>query len=532
MHNGLILARESAAPFTAPAWPQAESRTEPDSTPLPDSPGAAATCCAIVLAGRRAEADTMQQLRNGHGKAMAMMLGKPMLAHVIEALAKSGMVQEIVISAQVDLTTDPRLVAAAGGIALRHAPAQDSVCASVRKAYAMAGGQALVTTADNPLLQAETVQNFLRGATAHEGLAVGLVAKSVIRAKYPASKRTYYRFQDTAVSGANLFYLRGPKAPMVLDFWRQVEAHRKRPWRVLRSFGWGTVLGMALGQFRLQEGFERASHVIGCPVRPQLLEEPEAAMDVDSPKDFIAAEAILRDRQQERDEITPDRAASGAQGVAVFDLDRTLTRRGTFTPFLQSTRSGVVSRSVLMLRLLRHMVLYKARRISRLELKNRMLAATFRGRTPADIEGFAQRFARRVLDTGLRDGCTLALAMHKMEGDTMVLATASVDLYARHIAAGLGFDDVICTKTVFSEKEVMPVRIDGDNCYGASKLLRLRDRLLAGGTLDRGQVFVSFYSDHHADMPLLEWADTPVVVSPGIRTHAMAVNRQMAIVEW
>ncbi|WP_420428885.1 HAD-IB family hydrolase [Kordiimonas sp.] len=488
-------------------------------------------CTAIILAGRRPESDALQQLKTRHGKAAAMIAGKPMLAHVVRALVRSGLINEIVITSEHNLTGNADIIAAAEGVPLCHVSAQTSVCGSAKAAFSRAGGAALITTADNPLLKPETVRTFIGSAAQHEGFSVGLVSKTTIDEKYPESRRTYYRFGDDAVSGANLFYLRGENAGAALDFWQAIEANRKRPWRILRAFGWSTTLGMALRRFSLSQGFARASHIIGCPIKQHLLQDAEAAMDVDKPDDFIAAEAILKARQG-----TTQKPGKGAEktreSFAVFDLDRTLTRYGTFTPFLLSTRKGMIARMFLMLRLLRHMALYKAGGISRLELKNRMLAITFRGMTPSEIEAAARRFATSILEDGLRDGCMLALAMHKMEGDTMVLATASIDLYARHMADGLGFDHLVCTKTTYTEGDTTPVRIAGDNCYGSGKYLRLRDVVLKGDARTREQVFISFYSDHHADMPILEWADVPVMVSPGIRTHAMAVNRQMKIVEW
>ncbi|WP_020400204.1 HAD-IB family hydrolase [Kordiimonas gwangyangensis] len=488
---------------------------------------------AIVLAGERPERDMLGAQGGIHGKAMAPIAGKPMIAHVVATLARSGLVGEILISSNSDLTGEAELTHAAAGIPLRHVPTRTTICSSVKAAYDCVpkGRGALVTTADNPLLSVEALSDFIMAAAGHDGLSLGLVPDHVIRAKYPTSKRTYYRFRDAAVSGANLFYFRGDAATNVLGFWERAESHRKKPWKILSAFGWGTVMGMALRRLSLKDGFARAGKVVGCPVNAHLLKEAEAAMDVDSPRDFVAAERILVDRMKHT--RGPQKwGGSGTQSFAVFDLDRTLTKRGTFTPFLLSTRKGMVARSVLMLRLLRHMILYKAKRISRLELKNRMLTLAFKGFSEQEIEAASARFAQKTVAKGLRPGAELALAMHRMEGDTMVLATAAIDLYVHAIANALGFECVVCTGTTFTGDERAPVALSGANCYGDDKFLQLRDALLGTSGLTRDRIFVSFYSDHHTDMPLLEWADVPVVVCPGIKTHSMAVVRQMKIVEW
>jgi HAD superfamily hydrolase (TIGR01490 family) len=523
MHDGLTLAGGQATASHLDAGIEARIATNF----LP------ALSTAIVLAGERPERDSLSLRGGQHGKAMARIAGKPMIAHVIATLARSGLVGEIVISSNADLTGEPEVLAAANGVPLRHAQTRASICQSVKAAYdtLRPGRGALVTTADNPLLSVATLTDFITHAAGHDGFSLGLVPDHVIRARYPESKRTYYRFSDTAVSGANLFYFRGEAAAQVLSFWEKAEAHRKKPWKILSSFGWGTVISMAFRRLSFREGFARAARTIGCSVNAHLLREAEAAMDVDSPRDFIAAERILRERDQEA-RSPENNGRAYVQSFAVFDLDRTITRRGTFTPFLLSTRAGFVARSVLMLRLLRHMLLYKAKRITRLELKNRMLALALNGKSAEEITAIAERFAVRTLDRGIRQGAALALAMHKMEGDTMVLATAATDLYVRPIAKALGFEHIVCTETAFTGQAEQPVEIVGTNCYGDDKFMQLHDALLGTSDLKREQIFVSFYSDHHTDMPLLEWADVAVVVCPGIRTHSKAVNRQMKIVEW
>nr|WP_025896786.1 NTP transferase domain-containing protein [Kordiimonas gwangyangensis] len=363
---------------------------------------------AIVLAGERPERDMLGAQGGIHGKAMAPIAGKPMIAHVVATLARSGLVGEILISSNSDLTGEAELTHAAAGIPLRHVPTRTTICSSVKAAYDCVpkGRGALVTTADNPLLSVEALSDFIMAAAGHDGLSLGLVPDHVIRAKYPTSKRTYYRFRDAAVSGANLFYFRGDAATNVLGFWERAESHRKKPWKILSAFGWGTVMGMALRRLSLKDGFARAGKVVGCPVNAHLLKEAEAAMDVDSPRDFVAAERILVDRMKHT--RGPQKwGGSGTQSFAVFDLDRTLTKRGTFTPFLLSTRKGMVARSVLMLRLLRHMILYKAKRISRLELKNRMLTLAFKASASRRLRPHPQGSHKRRLQKACAPGRSL-----------------------------------------------------------------------------------------------------------------------------
>jgi len=155
----------------------------------------------------------------------------------------------------------------------------------------------LLTTADHALLDAPILDAFLRGADdSGADLAVGFVEKQHLQAAYPESKRTYLHFQGGGYSGANLFALRTPAARGAIEFWRQIEQHRKRPWRLVSAFGFSTLVRFALRTLSLEEGFARASEVLGLRARPVLLPFPHAAIDVDKPADLELVEQILRER--------------------------------------------------------------------------------------------------------------------------------------------------------------------------------------------------------------------------------------------
>ena len=71
-------------------------------------------------------------------------------------------------------------------------------------------------------------------------------------------------------------------------------------------------------------------------------------------------------------------------------------------------------------------------------------------------------------------------------------------------------------------------RIIGRNCYGPEKLRRIRETL----GRDNGHWNVIVYTDHHSDLPLLEWADSPRVVNPSSKLRRVAVERGYQILDW
>ena len=124
-----------------------------------------------------------------------------------------------------------------------------------------------------------------------------MAEKRVIEAKYPDIPRTYYRFSDAAISGANLFYVSGAEGLKAIRFWAYVEQHRKNPLRLFAKFGLVNLALMASKRLSLVQAFERASAKIGCTIKPVLLPHAEAAIDVDKPIDLLIAEAIIARRR-------------------------------------------------------------------------------------------------------------------------------------------------------------------------------------------------------------------------------------------
>ena len=68
--------------------------------------------------------------------------------------------------------------------------------------------------------------------------------------------------------------------------WREVEAERKRPWRLARRLGLATLLDYALGRLTMSAAIARLGRQIG--VEAALVPAPDgrAAIDVDKPEDL------------------------------------------------------------------------------------------------------------------------------------------------------------------------------------------------------------------------------------------------------
>jgi phosphatidylglycerophosphatase C len=197
--------------------------------------------------------------------------------------------------------------------------------------------------------------------------------------------------------------------------------------------------------------------------------------------------------------------------VAAFDVDGTLTTRDCVVPFMRRVAgtSGLVGG---MLRSPGLLVSATARR-DRDALKAASTSVAFRGRDFADVQAEADAFARSVFSDRLRSDVLASMRAHQQSGDTVVLVSASFELYLRPLAGLLRADDVLAVRLEVDDGQLTG-RLEGPNCRGQEKVRRLHEwlDLYAGG---RPAVHVTAYGDSRGDRELLEDADVAHWVGSG-----------------
>lgn len=219
--------------------------------------------------------------------------------------------------------------------------------------------------------------------------------------------------------------------------------------------------------------------------------------------------------------------------LAIYDMDRTITRRATYTPFLlHAARMRAPWRLVALPLVLLSMLAYVLRLISRGRLKE-INHALLLGRrvAPADLARVAESFAEATLAHNIAPGARERIAADKAAGRRLVLATASYRLYAQPIGERLGFDDVIATDSVVGADGYILARIAGENNYGPAKL-RMIEAWMAREGLVRADCRIRFYSDHASDAPVFLWADEPIAVNAHERLARMAHAHGWPALDW
>jgi len=243
---------------------------------------------ALVLAGTRAGGDPLAQRAGVSHKALIEVGGRTMIERVVAALAAVPEVGRIVIASDRPevLSGLPGLAAPACPKPLTVIAAAATPSASVAAALEQAGAPLLVTTADHALLQPGWLREFLDACPAEADVTAALARKDVVLACAPDTQRTYLRFADGEFSGCNLFCLQSPAAIRVVNLWRELEAHRKSPLRMMLQLGVVTALRYRLGSLRLHDALARLEKLSGGKLRIVERTDGRAAIDVDKPADL------------------------------------------------------------------------------------------------------------------------------------------------------------------------------------------------------------------------------------------------------
>ena len=249
---------------------------------------------ALVLAGRRGPDDPLASSRGASHRALLPVAGVPMLARVLTALRGARHVARIWVSIDAPevLESVPALAA------FRDVPlhgSKESPARSVADALdALREERVLVTTADHALLSGARVDRFLEGAAATQAdVAVGVVERSAFADAEASAARTWIRLRCGSYTGANLFAFQHARAKNAAAFFARAERHRKKPWRMAAALGPTLAIEYLAGTLDLESACVQISRSAGATIRPVLLDDAAAAIDVDKAADLALAEKIL-----------------------------------------------------------------------------------------------------------------------------------------------------------------------------------------------------------------------------------------------
>ncbi len=216
--------------------------------------------------------------------------------------------------------------------------------------------------------------------------------------------------------------------------------------------------------------------------------------------------------------------------IAIYDMDKTITRKATFGPFLTYAVPRHAPWRVAMLPLVALVTLgYGMKLIDRGRLKEINLSLLLGRKIEAEqLDALSRGFAERTLASNMLQRAIDQIEADRAEGYRIVIASASYAFYVREIARQLNIADVIATRTIHDARHVTP-RIDGENCYGAAKRAMVEAWLAEQGI---GAADIRFYSDHISDAPCFEMAQQGFATNPHPPLRRSAPERGWTVLDW
>lgn len=252
---------------------------------------------AVVLAGERPGVSVLMRALGLRASVLVNVAGKSALQRVLEALHAAQSVAG-------GLLCGPEVAV------IRSTPGFDAIlldtdfdwlspeagpsASAIKAIVHLQHYPVLLTTGDHALLTPALVDEFCRRALVVGGdIVTGLTPYALVKAAFPGSRRTVQKYSDGEYCGTNLFAVMNPAGLAAVEFWLQVEAWRKRPWKIAQHMGWGFLLAYLTRRVSVHQALQRLSNLCGCSANYVQIDSPRAAVDVDSVADRELAEKIL-----------------------------------------------------------------------------------------------------------------------------------------------------------------------------------------------------------------------------------------------
>lgn len=244
----------------------------------------------LILAGTRPGGDPFARSIGVAHKALIELEGCTLLERVHRALTDAG------IATIAILADEPQVVALANGLGARVIAPDSGPSGSVARGLDALGAPMLITTSDHALLHADWVRELIDGTPPSVDVSLLAVRREDVEAAMPGASRTWLRFADGQWKTCNLFYIASDRGRAAIETWRQVEADRKRPWRIAARLGLGTLWSYLRGKLTLAEAVERLGKRIGINATVVVTGNGLAAFDIDKPEDLADVRRLLPDQ--------------------------------------------------------------------------------------------------------------------------------------------------------------------------------------------------------------------------------------------
>lgn len=248
----------------------------------------------MLAAQRRGVIDPLAARFGVSHKCLVPIMGRPLIAHVLETLAGADGVASVAISVESDAfgQVDPLLPAQSDTV-FELVAAADNIADSVFAAAKGHSGPVVVTTADNVLLTRGSVAEMRKALLASD-VAFAMAPREAVLAAHAEGQRRFYRFRDGEFSNCNLYGIASHRALNAADIFRGGGQFAKKASRIVGAFGLANLVLLRLRLLTLAGAAGRVSARIGLRVAPVILADGSQSIDVDNDRTFAVVEQLLR----------------------------------------------------------------------------------------------------------------------------------------------------------------------------------------------------------------------------------------------
>lgn len=250
----------------------------------------------IVLAAQRdGRLDPLAAEAAVSHKCLVPIGGRPLLAHVLGALAEVERVAEVRIVVEAGAEARLAQIAVGAGLMVSFALAADNIADSVYAGAEGAAGPVVITTADNVLLTPAAVDQVIDKLLGGDDTVVALARKEDVLAAHPEGQRRFYRFKDGEFSNCNLYGL-SQQGLRLAETFRSGGQFAKNPLRIAQAFGVLNLLLLRYGLLSLDRAMRRLSRRFRVNASPVVLADGAHAIDVDNARTYRIAALLMEKR--------------------------------------------------------------------------------------------------------------------------------------------------------------------------------------------------------------------------------------------
>jgi phosphatidylglycerophosphatase C len=225
--------------------------------------------------------------------------------------------------------------------------------------------------------------------------------------------------------------------------------------------------------------------------------------------------------------MTASDSTASRRGVAVFDLDGTLTWRDTLFSFLLSFLRRHPWRVLGLWGMPFALGSFVARNRDHGLLKSRVIRMVMGGASRPVVDACADSFVDSLEPRHrLRPAALAVLEAHRAAGDHLVLLSASPDLYVPRIGRSLGFERTLCTEVEWRGDRLVGT-LKTANRRGAEKL-----RCLTWLRSQYPDMPIVAYGNSISDLDHMQHADRALLVNGNAAARASAASAGIPSSNW